>query len=265
MNREAIDTEPVLSHEQIEQFARDGYARVERAFDPGEAARIVDRLLELTEVDPHDRSTWTKANLFVEHTRLHDRVMPELYTLRTQAAFDQLLGAGRWEPLQYPGTLLGRLPGFDQPPWDQISYGHIDGTHFHHHVSSREQGLIGLFIYTDMVPEGGGTWVRVGSHHRTARILADAEPAGLSAGEICKAARQASMDLPVVELIGNAGDLLLMHPFVFHDSSKNLSDRIRVVSNIAIALHEPMCFDRADKAELSVVERVIRDSIAAGD
>lgn len=98
---------------------------------------------------------------------------------RLRAAIDQLTGPGRaivhdsfgWWPVLFPG-----FPG--PGGW------HVDGSNFHHHLTSREQGLMTLFLFSDIGPGDGGTPVLRGSHHDVARLLADSEPEGLSLAEL---------------------------------------------------------------------------------
>ena len=60
-----------------------------------------------------------------------------------------------------------------------------------------------------------------------------------------------------VELTGQIGDVVLIHPFLLHASSQNHSGRARFITNPPVSLKEPMQFDRADPAEFSPVERAI--------
>lgn len=60
----------------------------------------------------------------------------------------------------------------------------MDGSNFHHRVTSREQGLVTLFLFSDIGPGDGGTPVFRGSHRAVARLLATSEPAGRSLTEL---------------------------------------------------------------------------------
>ncbi|MBV9865770.1 MAG: phytanoyl-CoA dioxygenase family protein [Abitibacteriaceae bacterium] len=186
-----------------------------------------------------------------------------LYSERVVGTFDDLLGAGRYAKHRGTGYVLLGLPGFAAPPWTPPQDGwHIDGVHFHHHVNSCEQGLIGLYLYTDIEHGGGGTVVRPGSHRITARILNEAEPEGLAHHELSRRVAEQVQDLPVREVIGNAGDMVVMHPHLYHGSSDNVHERIRIASNMCIGLHEPMNLHRANKAEYSPVELAIVNALS---
>ena len=56
------------------------------------------------------------------------------------------------------------------------------------------------------------------------------------------------------ELTGNAGDVALLHPLMLHRASANPSGRARFIQNGRLSLEEPLCFNRADPADYSLVE-----------
>jgi hypothetical protein len=65
-----------------------------------------------------------------------------------------------------------------------------------------------------------------------------------------------------VEVTGAAGDMLMMHPHLFHASSPNCTDRVRIAANFCIALNEPMDLRRSHPADYSLVERAIVNALA---
>jgi hypothetical protein len=102
-----------LSHAQIEQFIRDGFVRVEGAFSRDLAAAgraILWHDLPCT-ADP---ASWTRPVV-----RLH-YYGDEPFDLAVNspalhAAFDQLIGQGRWRPRRNLGTFPVRFPHVDDP------------------------------------------------------------------------------------------------------------------------------------------------------
>ena len=63
-----------------------------------------------------------------------------------------------------------------------------------------------------------------------------------------------------LEMTGEVGDVVLMHPLMLHTASKNLRRDIRVITNPPVALKEAFCFDRKNKDEYSLVElKTLRD------
>lgn len=250
-----------LKPAELEQFLRDGYVLIRNAFPRELAEKVLPILWAASSFDPKDSKTW-KSALAVVPKVLHDEPIPQIYSPRVIGAIEDLVGAGRYHRPGGTGYLVINFPGFATGPWKMYG-GHVDGNFFHHHIDSREQGLVALFMYTDIAPAGGGTGIRVGSHKVTAHVLADAEPNGLSCADLCKTVEEATRHLPEIEAIGNAGDLLVMHPFTFHGSSTNLSERPRMASNMCVGLREKMNFTRSDPADYSPVELAIVNSLAS--
>lgn len=58
-----------------------------------------------------------------------------------------------------------------------------------------------------------------------------------------------------LELTGEVGDVVLMHPLMLHSASKNYTRELRVISNPPVALKVPFLFDREDVGEYSLVEK----------
>ena len=67
--------------------------------------------------------------------------------------------------------------------------------------------------------------------------------------------------LAEVEITGQAGDLLLMHPFTVHVTSPNTSDRARIAAVKLVRLNEPMNLMRRDTAEYSPVELAVINAL----
>jgi len=60
-----------------------------------------------------------------------------------------------------------------------------------------------------------------------------------------------------IEATGSVGDVYLMHPFMLHTRSVNVSGRARFIINPPVMLHEPMNFSRPDPRDHSPVERAV--------
>ncbi|MDA0839100.1 MAG: phytanoyl-CoA dioxygenase family protein [Planctomycetota bacterium] len=250
----------VLSREQREQFVQDGYVIIRDVFPREVAERVLPLLWAELKEDPKDPSTWTADGRLVAKS-IFEGAAAEVVTKRYRDAVDELLFADRVKPMSAcVGYSPIRFP-VKQTSWEPVGF-HVDGIHFQHHVNSREQGLIGLDLLTDVDAQGGGTAIRPGSHHTVAAILAAAEPAGMTCGEIGDAARAATVEFSVVEVIGNAGDVLLMHPHLVHGSSTNLSNRVRMAANRCVSLLEPMNFNRTNDADYSLVEWAVKDDVS---
>lgn len=197
------------------------------------------------------------------YTREHDPIWGDVLTERLERAVDQLCGAGAWEPFGC-GWWMITFPGQAEPPWDAAGKWHVDGAAYQHHIDSRESGLLAIMCFSDIAPTEGGTALAVGSHAPIARLLEAHEPRGLKGGAVSFHARQFPRER-VEEVACDAGDVVLVHPFVLHARSKNLGQRgvasVRVMCNPNIRLHAKMNLRRADSA-YTPVEQAIVDALA---
>src|SRR5258705_100931 len=113
-----------LSTHDVERFITDGFVHVEGAFPRSIADACRAALWAELPVDEHDRSTWTRPVI-----RLPGSDAPPFVqaanTPKLHAAFDQLVGRGRWYPRPNIGTFPIRFPSEEDPGdagW------HIDGS-----------------------------------------------------------------------------------------------------------------------------------------
>ena len=108
------DLSPALTAAQIEQFIADGYVRIDHAFSKHLADACCAVLWPETGCDPTDRTTWTRPVV-----RLGDHSEPPfcaaVNTPTLHAAFDQLVGRGRWLPRGGLGTFPVRFPSREDP------------------------------------------------------------------------------------------------------------------------------------------------------
>jgi len=59
-----------------------------------------------------------------------------------------------------------------------------------------------------------------------------------------------------MEMTGEAGDVVLLHPYVLHATSQNVLGVARFIFNPPLTLRQPMNFDR-DAKEYSLVEQAV--------
>jgi len=143
-------------------------------------------------------------------------------------------------------------PSADVPGW------HKDGDWFKHFLDGPEQGLITIVVWSDILPQSGGTFVAPDSIGHIARKLA-AHPEGLYN-------REARFDQMIDQcerfekVTGEVGDVFLIHPYMLHAASSNPSGRARFITNPAVSLNEPMCFNRPD-GDYSLVEQVVLNAL----
>lgn len=207
-----------LAPEQVDQFIRDGFVRLDTAFPPELGRQCRDELWAATGCDPDDPGTWTRPVI-----RLGDFSTPPFRQAATSPAlheaFDQLVGAGRWLPRAGLGTVPVRFPSDETPGDDgwhvEASYVGKAGE-YRLNLRSRERALLLLFLFSDVGPDDAPTRIRVGSHLDVAPLLAAAGDDGREWMDLCRDAVPASAHRPVALATGSTGDVYLCHPFLVH-------------------------------------------------
>ena len=158
------------------------------------------------------------------------------------------------EPSWGDGFIINFALGADtawQPPESLQRGWHKDGDFFRHFLDSPEQGLLTIVVWSDIHPKSGGTFVACDSVQHVAQHLS-AHPQGLLPGEGFGQLVGKCDDF--AEITGNAGDVVLLHPFILHSASQNPSGRARFITNPPVALKEPMEFNRDNPDNFSPVE-----------
>lgn len=152
---------------------------------------------------------------------------------------DSKLGEEGWRSTQAPG-------------W------HKDGWHYRHFLDSPQQGLLLGYIYSDLLPESGGTQMCVDSVGAVARLLAR-YPAGIHPDTVFSYIKPYMVKecSRFMELTGEAGDLAVMHPYMIHRVAGNASGRARFGQFPSLKLSQPMRFNREDPGDYSLAELVV--------
>lgn len=253
-----------LSAAQIASFIAEGFVRIDDAFssETAEAARAI--LWRDTGCDPHDRSTWTRPVIRLGHYA-QSPFREAANTPVLHAAFDQLVGAGRWLPQGGLGTFPVRFPSPDDPGdagWHiDVSFGDsADFLEWRANVSSKGRALLMLFLLSDVGPDDAPTRIRAGSHIDIARQLAPAGEAGLTLRELAADGFAGSAHQREVHATGKAGTVYLCHPFLVHAAQPHRGREPRFMAQPPLLPREPLSLDRADGA-YSPVERAIREAI----
>lgn len=57
------------------------------------------------------------------------------------------------------------------------------------------------------------------------------------------------------EMVGQVGDVVLLHPLMLHSASKNYLRQPRIITNPPVSLKEPFNFAREDEEQYSLVEK----------
>lgn len=233
-----------ISAAQIEQFITDGFVRIEHAFprDQADAARAL--LWEATGCNPDDPATWTapviRLGMFAQGPFIEAANTPRLH-----AAFDQLVGAGRWRRPAAMGTFPIRFPSVVDPGdagWHiDVSFGGdpADFLSWRANIHSRGRALLMLFLFSDVGEDDAPTRIRAGSHADIARQLAPAGEQGLSLGELAADGFATSAHRAVVTATGEAGTVYLCHPFLVHAAQHHRGRRPRFLAQPPLLPVEP--------------------------
>lgn len=258
---EAMSTD-VLSPDEIELFIESGYAMVRQAFTARQAAVACEyvwrRMEQKAGIRKSDPSTWPERYDIEEHLR-NPEVL-ECFTDRIANAIGQLVGYDRWRGERRWGLWPVNFSFGRSRPYDFPTTGwHIDGNWFTHTVNSPKQGLLVVGLFTDIEPRGGGTILSLGSHKRTARVLAG-HPEGIGHRDLFREV----LSEPIGnfhEVTGSAGDVVLAHPFLFHTKGIKHVGGPRIISNTEAGLRQPMVLSRTLDADYSILEESIRKAL----
>lgn len=260
----------ILTDAQKEQFVRDGFVRIDRAFPPEVAAEGRAILWRDTGCDPNDSSTWTRPVIRLgDYPQEPFRIAVNAPVLHS--AYDELVGKGRWIPRQSLGGFPIRFPHPDDPGdtgWHIDASFPPDGpaeSYFEWRVNVRSRGraLLMLFLFSDVGKEDAPTRIRVGSHLHAARLLAPAGDEGLSMMEISQEAAAATTGLPEVTATGPAGTVYLCHPFLVHAAQPHRGGVPKFMAQPPLIPKAPCELFRSD-GDYSLVEQAIRLGISAG-
>jgi hypothetical protein len=271
-----------LSQAQIQQFLDDGFAVVRGAFDPELARRWREegtrRLREEPEkwvrgYDPEDPTrslanfqpddpetwTWSRVDLTGPETLVIEEFAPDAWA----AICDLLGGPGRIKTRTWGHYLILNLrdddplardrPGPHAPSW------HIDDPSPATRIDNIRNGLVCIALFSKLLPRSGNTWLALDSVPRVARELA-AHPEGVDFLNE-RGSHITGQCERFFEVVGEPGDILMMHPLMMHSASRNRSGRIRWMANPMVYLKEPLDPFRPVE-EMSPVELAIHRAIS---
>lgn len=245
--------------------------RIPNAFTKEQADSVTKNLWTRLGMDPDDRSSWTRLRTNMPS---HITFDASQFAPRAWAAICELCGGeDRVDPdsKTWRDSLIVNLGAAEhdgQPvPPRELDGWHVDGDFFIHYLDSPEQGLLVTPLFTDIVPNGGGTIICPDAIPKVARHLHE-HPEGVSprmtprGGDDFRREKNLSWFCSLakscdrfVEATGRVGDVYLMHPLMLHSPSSNALRRVRIITNPPVSLREPFCFDRED-GNYSLVEQV---------
>jgi len=247
-----------LTNAQIQQFIQDGFIRLDNAF-PREVADAGREILwRETRCDPHDPTTWTRPVIRLGGYA-DEPFRQAVNTPLLHAAFDQLVGVGRWEPRYSLGTFPIRFPHPDDPGdagWHaEASFEGDDGS-WRLNLRSKGRALLMLFLFSDVGENDAPTRIRVGSHLDVPRLLEPAGEAGLSYLEL-GAQLGVTAHRPLALATGAAGTVYLCHPFLIHAAQIHRGKSPRFMAQPPLCPTESITLQR-ENDNYSPVEIAIR-------
>ncbi|MFN7996800.1 MAG: phytanoyl-CoA dioxygenase [Bryobacteraceae bacterium] len=238
--------------------------KLDSAFPPTTINKARAILWQATGCDPDDRETWTRPVV-----RLGDFAQEPfreaVNTPALHAAFDELVGAGRWLPRESLGGFVVRFPHPDDPGdtgW------HIDASfptpgrtdsYFDWRVNVRSdcRALLMLFLFSDIADQDAPTRIRLGSHLAVPPLLAPAGDKGMSMMEISRLAEKDTAGLREISATGAAGTVYLCHPFLVHAGQPHRGMTPRFLAQPPLI--PKMRFELTRKeCDYSLVEQAIR-------
>jgi hypothetical protein len=236
-----------LTLAEREAFDRDGFVRLRGAFEG--AGAMEDRMWQFLArrgVDRADGATWPTGDTRHLQKLLREPVFMPIGGPTTTAAIDDLLGQNRWARPEHWGEFLVTFPEPERT-WMVPRLWHTDAAY-----TDPLRPLLGVMVFSFLnrvESRGGGTLVVAGSHRLIARFVAGRPEAAdersavtrkafyqshpwlaglLTAGDDpdrCeRLTTEADVDgLParLVELTGDPGDIVMVHPLLAHCVSPN--------------------------------------------
>lgn len=232
--------EEVLNSIQVKQFIEAGFVRIDHAFSAELAKQARDILWKDLPVDPNDSSSWTKPvirlGMYSQSPFIHSANTPILH-----AAFDQLVGKGKWIPCSSMGTFPVRFPSTEDPGdtgWHvDVSFGDdpSDFMEWRANWRSKNRALLMLFLYSDVTEKEAPTRIKVGSHLDIARLLKPKGERGMSLRELV-AAFPALPQREELQATGPAGTVYLCHPFLVHAAQAHHGEMPRFLAQPPLLL-----------------------------
>ncbi len=255
-------TYKALVESDVDHFIQKGHVVLKGCFSRELAAEWREFAFKRLGYDPGNAETWAEPRV---HLPSMNRVPVREIAPRAWDAICDLLGGenrladatSSWGD----GFIINFNAGADeawQPPGKLRQGWHKDGDFFRHFLDSPEQGLLTIVIWSDILPRSGGTFIACDSVRHVARFLYDNPQGLLPSGGFGHLIAKCS---DFVEVTGNAGDVVLLHPYILHSASQNPSGRARFITNPPVGLKEPMDFNRDNPDDFSPVELAVLEGL----
>ena len=258
----------MLDPEQLDEFRRCGIVRVPGAISSRAANAMCDSVWEMLDRRYHirrdDTETWRAQKIAGTKDRPNPVTFDKIVNSALRAMVGTLLATTAWEPAEHWGSPLVSFPGAFPEARDGWDVPH-QGWHLDAPVVRTLPDIYGVRIFTCLAavsPKGGGTLAISGSP-RLAHQLAAASAVGkMRSADVRQALIQRyswmkelcsfdpaldrvsrfmkctttleDVDVRVVEMTGEPGDVYLVHPLMMHASSPNYLATPRMVLSTTV-------------------------------
>lgn len=249
----------MLTPEQMQEFEADGLIRLPGAIPRGDIQEMLDRvwqdLDERFEIRRDAPSTWQNGRPQAFKSLRRSGAFAKMASSAVTEALDELFDRRRWFVPNHWGQVLCSFPTGGS--WQLPHQGwHLD---FQVLANLKRLYQVKLFVFLDDVEhQGGGALALAGSHRLVIREIDRLQT--LEAGKsgpmrkaieridpwfralfsndhsidridrfMASSTRVDGVDVRVVEMTGEAGDVLLMHPCIFHAITENCGDAPRIM------------------------------------
>ncbi|KAI0644403.1 hypothetical protein C8Q79DRAFT_912726 [Trametes meyenii] len=260
----AITEYKYLTPEQRDHFLQHGWVKIPKAVKEEYLKQFTENVWVRLGYDPDDKSTWTKEKI---HMPRHREIPTREFMPKAWGAMAELLGGeDRIDPTIFESCGDSLIVNLGAEQWvdKEIPPKDLGNWHmFTHFLDSGEQGLTVIVLFNDIVPRGGGTYIAPDGVKNVVQWLYE-HPEGASempqdpdgSRSICSIQKCTEF----VELTGEAGDVVLLHPFMPHSASKNHLRIPRFITNPPVTLKEPLNFNRPEPNNYSLVElKILRE------
>lgn len=250
-----------LTKEQINDFIKDGYIKIENAF-PTEVANECRAILwKATQCDPDNSDTWIQPVIRIGELGL-EPFKKAANTTILHNAFDQLVGKGNWLPKLTLGSFPIRFPSKE---YANDTGWHVDASfagentnnylEWRINVHSKSRGLLMLFLFSDVTEQDAPTIIKIGSHFDVAKILEPEAQKGLSFMELAQ--RLGTIAKEETLATGKAGTVYLCHPFIVHAAQNHHGTKPKFMAQPALLTKNSFDISKTDD-ELCPVEKAIQ-------
>lgn len=240
-------------------FMEHGYVRIHKAFSRATAENVqlaVEKLCmeqcntPVLDIEAIKLQSEFSQGFFRPGKKLSGMPAIGMNSERVFRALDIVLGKNYYtlDELKAHGLFTMTFPGFTQKPWRAPANAgswHIDNgirSEKFYSLESARCACVPAFLVTDVKPEGGATACVPGSHKVLAALFKKYGYLDYTQmRSICEL--MASTADNIHTLHGDAGDLVIMHPFLAHSPSANTEATTRIMSNTALGLFRGRNYD----------------------